>query len=120
MDGVISDLKKLKIINTEIKRLNEELKTIREEKKQSEKNILDYIHDNDLPGIKFGNIVILAEEKNYHSRLKKAEKEKNITELLSRMGIMDTKAAYQKLMEAMKGEASVKNVIKIKEGKVSE
>src|SRR6266404_2845613 len=104
---VVSDLKELKNISSEIKRLNIEGKLLRLKKKDIEDRIMEYLHEVDQPGVKYGDLVVLSKERTQRKRLKKKEKEENAMAVLETMGISDPKTALDSILDSMKGEEIV-------------
>lgn len=115
---VVSDLKELKNLSTEIKRLNAETKVLRLKKKDIEERIMEYLHEVDQPGVKYGDLVVLSKERTTRKRLKKKEKEDNAIQTLENMGVMNPKEALQSILESMKGEETVVESLQIKETKL--
>jgi hypothetical protein len=115
---VVSDLKELKNLSSEIKRLNTETKILRLKKKEIEDNIMEYLHEVDQPGVKYGDLVVLSKERNTRKRLKKKEKEENAILTLENMGVINAKEALQSILESMKGEEIVVESLQIKETKL--
>ena len=116
---VVGDLKELKNVTTEIKRLNAEIKLLRIDKKKIEDRIMDYLHQEEQPGVKFGDIIVLSNERTTRKRLKKKEKEENAINVLEGMGVSNPKEALQNILDSMKGEETVVESLKIKEAKIS-
>jgi len=114
----VSDLKELKNITSEIKRLAAETKILRLKKKEIEERIMDYLQENDQPGVKYGELVVLSKESTKHKRLKKKEKEERAISVLEGMGIIDSKAAFDAILESMVGEEYVSQSLQIKETKL--
>jgi hypothetical protein len=117
-EKVVGDLREYKTLNAEISRMAKQLKDLRISKTKIETRIRDYIHDKNLPGVKYENIVVLSTEKTSRKKLKKKEKEDNAMEVLQHMGILDPKDALAKILESMKGEKETVDAIQIKESKV--
>ena len=115
---VVGDLKELKNLSSEIKRLNAETKVLRLKKKDIEDSIMEYLHEVDQPGVKYGDLVVLSKERNTRKRLKKKEKEDNAILTLENMGVINAKEALQSILESMKGEEIVVESLQIKETKL--
>lgn len=115
---VVSDMKELKNLSTEIKRLNAETKVLRLKKKDIEERIMDYLHEENQPGVKYGDLVVLSKERITRKRLKKKEKEDNAILTLENMGIVNAKDAFQSILESMKGEETVVESLQLKETKL--
>lgn len=115
---VVSDLRELKNISSEIKRLNMETKLLRLKKKEIEDRIMDYLHTVDQPGVKYGDLIVLSKERTTRKRLKKKEKEENAVTVLENMGVMNPKEALHAILDSMKGEETVVESLQIKETKL--
>lgn len=114
----VIDLKELKNITTEIKRLSAETKVLKLKKKEIEERISDYLKEENQPGVKYGDIIVLSKESTRHRRLKKKEKEEKAVAVLEEMGIADAKQALTTILDSMKGETYVAESLQIKETKV--
>ena len=115
---VVSDLKELKNVSSEIKRLNAEIKLLRLKKKDIEERVMEYLHEVDQPGVKYGDLVVLSKERTTRKRLKKKEKEENAVSVLENMGVTNPKEALQTILDSMKGEETVVESLQIKETKL--
>lgn len=115
---VVSDLKELKNISNELKRLSSESKVLRLKKKEIEDRIIDYLHKEEQPGVKYGDIIVLSKEKTTRRKLKKKEKEEKAMCVLEEIGISNTKEALDSILESMKGEEIVSESIQLKETKL--
>ena len=114
----VSDLKELKNISSEIKRLNSETKALRMKKKEIEERIFEYLKEQEQPGVKYGDIVVLSKESVRRKRLKKKEKEDNAIQVLEDMGILDAKTALTSILDSMKGAEYVSESLQLKESKI--
>jgi len=66
-----NDLSELDGIKEEIKKLSLTLKTLRDKKNSIEKNIIEYLKNKDIKGLKFNNNIISLEKKEHRVRKKK-------------------------------------------------
>lgn len=114
----IGDLRELKNITSEIKRLNAEGKVLRLKKKEIEDRISDYLREENQPGVKYGDIVVLSKESVRRKRLKKKEKEEKAVAVLEEMGILDAKQALTTILDSMKGDEYIQESLQIKETKL--
>lgn len=117
-ERVVDHLRDLKTVTTEIKRLNAQVKLLRIKKKEIEDSIMEYLHEVDQPGVKYGDLVVMHKERTTHKRLKKKEKEENAVSVLENMGVMNAKEALQTILESMKGEETVVESLQIRETKL--
>lgn len=115
---VVSDLKELKNVSSEIKRLNAESKVLRLKKKDIEERIMEYLHEVDQPGVKYGDLIVLSKERTTRKRLKKKEKEENAIGILEGMGVINAKEALTSILDSMKGEETTVESLQIKETKL--
>ncbi len=109
------EMKELKDINTEIKRLGASLKALRDRKKDLENDIIDYLERTGQPGIKYEDLIVLAGERKHRERKNKDEKELDVLTILEEKGIRDSRAVYNEIVEAMRGEQKISPSLKIKE-----
>jgi hypothetical protein len=114
---VVNELKELKSLTYAIKELRAQLKVLTVQKKQKEEVIMDYLRDNNQPGVKYQDLIVLSKERTTFKRLKKKEKEENAIEVLESMGISDPKNALQTILNSMKGEETTVESLQIKEEK---
>ncbi len=114
---VVGHLKEMQNVVAEIKRLAIETKLLRLKKKTIEDKIMEYLHSVEQPGVKFGNLIVLAKENTKRKRLKKKEKEEGAIKVLEEMGIMDGKTALTKILDSMKGEEIISESLQVKEVK---
>ena len=108
-------LAELKEIAQEVHNLNKKLKELRERKKELEKSVVDYLEQNDKPGLRLDNIVFLATEKTARARKKKAEVLKDTADVLKKHGVQgDLNEVILELEASRKGTASTVPVLKMK------
>jgi len=110
-----STLEELKGIAQELFNLNKKVKELRARKKELEGNVVEYLTENNKPGLRLDNIVFLAHDKKARARKKKAEVAKDTVAVLQKHGLSgDPETILQELDEARKGEASSVPVLKMK------
>jgi len=114
----VADLRELKNITSEIKRLNAEGKVLRLKKKEIEDRISEYLREENQPGVKYGDIVVLSKESVRRKRLKKKEKEEKAVAVLEDMGVLDARIALTNILDSMKGEEYVSESLQLKETKM--
>ena len=71
-----NDLSELDGIKEEIKKLSLTLKTLKDKKNSIEQNIIEYLKNKDIKGLKFNNNIISLEKKEHRVRKKKNRKTK--------------------------------------------
>ena len=89
-------------------------KKLRERQQYLESEINKYLEEKKHPGVKNRNIAIIKEEKEARVRPKKKESEQNCLKFLSEQGVKNPQEALKTLMNKMKGDTTLKTVIKIK------
>lgn len=113
-DIIIGYVKELKSLDNEIKRLMIEIKALRHRKGMVESEIIDYLRENNQPGIKYNDTVILAHEKSKRSVKKKPDKIDSGVVVLKKYGVIEPDKALLELIDAMKGGYSKIPCLKIK------
>jgi len=114
---VVCDLKELKNISSEIKRLNAEKKILTIKKKDIEESIMGYLHEADQPGVKYGDLIVMVKESTKRKKLKKKEQEANAINIISELGVENSKEVLQRILDSMKGEEVISDSLLIKEEK---
>lgn len=115
MNDIRQDLKELSNIIEESKRLMEELKTLRDRKKELEMRLIEYLQNTDEVGLKYESFIFIPKDKKIRKKLKKKERDEAAVRVLGDYGVEQAKEAYEKLMDAMKGEEEVIASLKISE-----
>jgi len=110
--SIKGDVIELESIRTEIKRLSASLKTWRAKEKALCEKISNYLNEKDLPGVKFGGVAILNEQKEKRKAKPKGEGISAAMEVLKRY-VPDPEKVLEEMAEAKKGEAVVSSSIKI-------
>ncbi len=111
---IANDMKELKTINNEIRRITIQLKNLREKKKELETHILSFLKQEEQPGLRYQEMVVLSGEKKIRDKKDKEQKEQQIITLLENAGISDAKGMYTNILEAMKGDQHTIPTLKIK------
>lgn len=119
-EAIRSYLQQLQKVVNEDKRLAEKRKELSLEKKALETKIQEYIAKMDIPGVKFGSLIVTANQKKVRPRMKKAEKIASGCRILEELGIQNSKAVLTEIIENMKGEVSLAPGITITQTKESE
>ena len=118
MTSIAETVRYLKSLTIEIKTRSLELKDLRKKKKEAEDVITKYLIDEDQPGIKCDNFVVLSKSRECRLRKKKADKLKDGTGVLSRHGVQDPEKVLNEILESMRGDKSVVSCLKTKELKI--
>ncbi len=114
---VRSYLKELNKIYLEDKKLDDQRKLLKLRKVELEAQVLKYIKEKQIPGVKYENIEVLSKEKKQRIRMTKNEKEDAARKILEDSGISNSQEVLKKMFESMKGEEITVDAIKIKRGK---
>ena len=114
---IVSELNQLRNINKEIKRIGVVLKELRDKKAVIEERVLKYLEKTKRTGAKTLDIEVEAKEKVKRPSKSKTEKQQDVSEVLRKVGIRDTESTYAAILDAMKGEETVKPTLVIKEKK---
>lgn len=117
MSNVREDLKELSKIYENLKKFSAEIKELRDRKKEIETNLIDYLQQTEEVGLRYESFIFFPKDKKIRKKLKKKEREENSIKVLEDYGVDQAKEAYEKLMEAMKGEEETVPVIKVSEQK---
>ena len=114
---VVGELKELKNVINELTRKNAEAKILRIRKKELESNIMEYLREENQPGVKYETVTVLSRERTTCKRLKKTEKEENAIRILEEHGVDNPKDTLESIMNSMKGEQIVVESLQYKESK---
>lgn len=112
--SIKSDVTELEAIRAEIKAMNERRRKLREKEKIVEGRIAEYLKAKDQPGVKHHGTAIILEEKERPGPKKPKDRDSDAMQVLERYGVKDTQKALKEIMDARKGDAVVKESLKIK------
>jgi hypothetical protein len=104
----------LEQLQHEIKRNNETNRKLRLRTSELENYISEYLVQKGQHGLKYNGKAIVIESKEYRPVKKKKDKDADIISLLQEIGCNDPKDAYNRIIEAQKGEPVEKQKIKFK------
>lgn len=110
--SITDDVSELYNVELEIKRLSASIKELRKQKHSCESRILEYLEVNDLPGIKFRNVVILAHQRKRQARIPRKDKEGLLQGVLDKHDI--SKEQYDAILNDLKGSPEYVPTLKIK------
>lgn len=110
---ILSEVNELQSLTQEIKRLREQSKTLRQRKTDIEKKILEYLESSDQPGLKYKDIILLAENKETFKRGKAKDRIIRGADYLEQLGIQNSKQVVANLLEAIKGSPIPKSQLKM-------
>jgi hypothetical protein len=114
---IVSELSQLKDIEKELKRLYGITRELKKKKETIEQRVLTYLNKIKRDGVKTQDIMVLSKEKVSRPSKPREEKEKDVQEILQRMGIRNTEQAYKEITDAMKGEERKKQALVLKQSK---
>jgi regulator of replication initiation timing len=100
-------------IKEEIKKLSASIKKLRDKKNTIEKNIIDYLKNKDLAGLKINNNIISLVKKEHTVRKKKKEKKKDLSIFLQQNGIHISDKILNDIEKIQKGNKQPKDFLKI-------
>ncbi len=112
---VVSKLGELKNIEVEIKRLNVQLKGLRQRKKQIEETVAQFLSQRNAKTAKTQQIAIELKETVRRPAKPKNEKEQDVMQILTASGVENAKETYEQIVNAMKGDETIKQTVKIKD-----
>lgn len=104
-------------IEAEIKRNNDKNKKLRERSKVVDKQITSYLESKEQEGVKYKGKSFVVEKTMSRRRKLKKDKEEETMRLLAGMGVHDTRNAYNKIMDAQKGDEVETTKLRVKNNK---
>lgn len=107
-------VEELNHINVEIKANNLKNRILRKRAKDLEISITDYLQSKDQTGVKYNGKAIIIEQKEKFSTKNRKNKQDDIKLLFRTLGISDPDYAYEKLLEAQKGQPVAHNKLIVK------
>lgn len=117
---ILSEVNELQSLTQEIKRLREQSKALRQRKTDIERKILEYLETSEQPGLKYKDIILLAENKETFKRGKTKDRLLRGAEYLDNIGIQNSKQVITRLLEAIKGSPIPKSQLKMMKKKKHE
>ena len=115
MSAIQNYVQELKEINTEIKRLKSITSELKKKSAQIEKNIIAYLNEKDIPGVKDLEVAIIIENKKKRINVSKKNAEQESIKILEAHGISNAKNVLNEILEARRG-----NNIELQKVKVTE
>lgn len=115
MNDIRQDLKELSNIIEESKRLGEQLSVLRDRKRELEQRLIEYLQNTDEVGLKYESFIFIPKDKKIRKKLKKKERDEAAVRVLGDYGVDQPKEAYEKLLDAMKGDEEIIPSLKISE-----
>ena len=108
--SIKGDVEELNKINNEIKRVLGSIKKLRVTKKELEKRVQDYLKEKDIPGVKYQDLVIQLNTTPKKVLKKKAERDRDIFNVLTHFGIQNPNDLLEKLKNAGKETKSSESI----------
>ena len=108
-------VQELKEINIEIKRLKGRTTELKKQAANLEKNIISYLNEKDIPGVKDRDVAIIIENKKKRINVSKKNAEQESIKILEAHGIINAKNVLNEILEARRG-----NNIELQKVKVTE
>jgi hypothetical protein len=106
-------VQEFELIDKELKRLNGEIRKLRNRRKECQTHILKYIEDNNHPGIKFNQTVIIPKSRKTRKRGTKTECQERVHSVLNKYNIRGNETMIKDILEAYKGEEQTSQNIQI-------
>ncbi len=108
-------LLEIKNLYKEIDTHSKRLKELRARKKELDTKVLEYIQENEAPGLKLGNLVFMEAEKKTTSRKKKDEVTRDTKQVLTEFGVTENLEELMKQLDlAKKGSSKSTSTLKVK------
>lgn len=112
--SIKSSVEELNRINAEIKSNNLKNRILRTRARELETNIAGYLQSKEQTGLKYNGKAIILEQKEKFSTKNRKDKQDDIKLLFKTLGISDPDYAYEKLLEAQKGNPIAHNKLVVK------
>lgn len=118
MSQIAGELREIRAIDKEVirikketKRLNAEIRKLNKRREMLCDKVIDYLDAKNQPGVRFGELVVLKNEKTVAGkRKKKREKERDVCDFLKRYVARDDREAkklYSELMDVMSSDKEI-------------
>jgi hypothetical protein len=112
---VHSDVREFHELSIELRRLRKQTRDILLQKKQCESRILQYLTQYEHPGIRAGEVVIMAHELTRQKRQGKKHKMVRGQAILEKHGILNSHSVMEELLTSLRGSPEIQQILKIKE-----
>jgi len=111
--SIKADVTELESIRAEIKQLNIRRKKLKEKERAAEARIALYLKAKDQPGVKHRGTAVILEEKECSGPKKNKDRDLDAMHVLERYGVKDTEKVLKEILKARKGDAVMKESLKI-------
>ena len=115
MSSIQSSVQELKEINTEIKRLTKTASELRKRATYIEKNIISFLNEQELPGVKDNRTAVIIENKKKTVTRNKKNIEQQTLKILEENGIQNPKQILEEITKVRKGEQVELQKVKMQE-----
>ena len=115
MSSIQSSVQELKEINTEIKRLTKTASELRKRATYIEKNIISFLNEKELPGVKDNRTAVIIENKKKTVTRNKKNIEQQTLKILEENGIQNPKQILEEITKVRKGEQVELQKVKMQE-----
>lgn len=115
MSSIQSSVQELKEINTEIKRLTKTASELRKRATYIEKNIISFLNEKELPGVKDNRTAVIIENKKKTVTRNKKNIEQQTLKILEENGIQNPKQILDEITKVRKGEQVELQKVKMQE-----
>jgi len=105
----------LKNINSEIKRLKTSLAQLKGRSTVLEKNIIAYLNEKDIPGVKDKDTAVIIENKKKRVNVSRKNTESECLKILQSHGIENAEAVLKEISDARKGQCIPLQKVKLTE-----
>jgi hypothetical protein len=115
MATIQKSVQELKDINLEIKRLKTLLTQLKNRSGVLEKNILSYLNEKDIPGVKDKDTAVIIENKKKRINISRKNTELECLKILQSHGIDNAETVLKEISEARKGQSIPLQKVKLTE-----
>ena len=113
MSDIISSVKEIKEIQTELKRKRDEIKFLNDRKQVLEDQVLQFLDSKDQMGVKYKDIALVVSTKKKREYKKKADRLSAGKSILESRGVSNSADVLKDIMHAMKGDETDTKTLKI-------
>lgn len=115
MSFIQNAVNEYKEINTEIKRLTKTASELRKRATYIEKNIISFLNEKELPGVKDNRTAVIIENKKKTVTRNKKNIEKQTLKILEENGVQNPKQILEEITKVRKGEQVELQKVKMQE-----
>lgn len=113
MSDIVSDVQELQQIDKELANLRKRIRVLQSRKKLLENQIIQFMDENDQPGLKYKGVALVAEDIKRRKHKSKKTRIQDGMSVLRKYGLHNERA-LQELMEAIRGDVEVSKKLKVK------